>query len=271
MIDNRLLLYIDILAFSDLATRDPDRVDDLYEVIASLNAHKHEAFKCVIFSDTILVYNVDGGDSSGDVSYLLMYLCEFAKDLLHRLTNRGILFRAVISQGYFRHYQLNEVPCFYGKALVDAYFAEKNIKAIGLFVQNQLIPYSDVFHTTPFNSEYSFVYITQALGEIEDLYGSDMEDLGDWLEQTDLTWMGGPELLHVVDVIRGCHENHPSSIHKKYVATYKLYKKKYPKIIKVLEDNGLDIKAIAPDADWTTVIERHPESCAYAIRSRKEF
>ncbi|MDQ7058867.1 MAG: hypothetical protein Q9N62_10800 [Ghiorsea sp.] len=122
---NRLLLYIDILGFSELVSSSPDTIDDLYEVIASLNAHNHDAFKCVIFSDTILVYNIDGGNHPADISYLIMFICEFSKDLLHRLTNRNVVFRAVISSGYFRHYQLNDVPCFYGTALTKAYYSEK--------------------------------------------------------------------------------------------------------------------------------------------------
>jgi len=48
------------------------RIDDLYEVIASLHVHNHPSFKVIIFSDTILVYNVEGEDTRRDRTYLIM-------------------------------------------------------------------------------------------------------------------------------------------------------------------------------------------------------
>lgn len=274
MIDNRLLLYIDILGFSDLVSESPRRIDDLYEVIASLNAHNHNAFRCVIFSDTILVYNVDGGDTPQDISYLLMFQCEFVKDLLHRLTNREIFYRAVITYGYFRHYQLNDVPCFYGTSLINAHNAEKDIKAIGLFMDNRLLPYCDIFHHTPFNDSYSFVYVTQSLDELEGIRNCRLPagEIKNHIEQTELDWNGGPEILHLADLCRNANSSElPESVAKKYQTTVELYRLRYPQIIARLEGNSFDIKSVFPEVDWNAVIARHPESCSYAIEERKEF
>lgn len=267
----KLLLYIDILGFSELVNEGTERIDDLYEVIASLNAHKHDAFRCVIFSDTILIYNVDGGDTSRDLSYLLMFECEFAKDLLHRLTKRGIFFRAVITSGYFHHYQLNEVPCFYGAALVDAHNAEKDIKAIGLFMSNDLLHYCDIFHYAPFNEDVSFIYITQMLDEMEQLCGSDVPGLGLYINERELNWNAGPELLHIADLCQGARSNWPEPIKRKYVRSVELYRSRYPRIVECLEKNNLDISAVVPDADWKAVLEKHPVNYAYAIERRTEF
>lgn len=271
---NRFLLYIDILGFSDLVTESPDRIDDLYEVIASLNAHTHSAFRCVIFSDTILVYNADGGDTPQDASYLLMFQCEFVRDLLHRLTNRGIFYRAVITCGYFRHYQLNEVPCFYGTSLVNAHNAEKDIKAIGLFIENRLLPYCDIFYHAPFNDSYSFVYVTQALDELEGIRASHLpeREMKFYIEQAELDWMGGPELLHLADLCRHAKSHVlPEPVTQKYQSTVELYRLRYPKIIARLEDTNFDIRSVFPEVDWDAVIERHPENCSYAIENRIEF
>lgn len=266
---NRLLLYIDILGFSNLVAESSSRIDDLYEVIASLNAHKHDAFKCVIFSDTILVYNVDGGDTPRDISYLIMFMCEFTKDLMHRLTSRNIVFRAVITQGHFRHYQLNDVPCFYGSALVKAYEAEKNIKAIGVFLDKELVRYSNIFESCHFDDAFNFVFVTQALSEIESL-SPPIKD-GFYIDNTELNWMGGPELLHIVDLLRGAQSDLPESVLVKYRKSIELYRKRYPKIFACLEANGLSISSIAPTANWQPVIERHPEDCSYAIEHRTDF
>jgi hypothetical protein len=269
--NNKLLLYIDILGFSDLVSESPSKIDDLYEVIASLNVHDHNAFRCVIFSDTILVYNVDGGDSPQDISYLLMFQCEFAKDLMHRLTKRGIVFRAVITNGHFRHYQLNDVPCFYGNALVDAYNAEKKIKAIGLFMSKHLVRYCDIFHHTHFNEDFDFVYITQTLDEIEQLCESGISGMDKYVDGCELNWNAGPELLHLADLCRGARSPLPNPVKCKYLCTIELYRKRYPRILACLEANDLDITTVIPGADWASVILRHPEDCSYAITKRVEF
>lgn len=46
---NDFFLYLDILGFTDLVKEGSERIDDLYEVIASLNVHKHDAFKVIVF------------------------------------------------------------------------------------------------------------------------------------------------------------------------------------------------------------------------------
>lgn len=258
MTNSRFLLYIDILEFSDLVSNSPEQIDELYEVIASLNAHNHSAFRCVIFSDTILVYNADGGDTPDDISYLLMFQCEFVRDLLHRLTNRGIFYRAVITCGNFRHYQLNEVPCFYGTSLVTAHQAEKDIKAIGLFMDNKLLSYCNIFHHVPFNDSYSFVYVTQALDELEGIRASSLpeREIKSWIEQTELDWNGGPELLHLADLCRNAKSyTLPEEVRRKYESTIELYKLRYPTIISRLEDKYFDIRNVFPEVDWSTVIE----------------
>ena len=268
---HRLLLYIDILGFSDLVAGDVARIEDLYEVLASLHAHKHDAFKCVIFSDTMLVYNLDGGENSQDIKYLLMYLCEFAGDLLHRLTNRGIYFRAVITHGDFRHYELNLIPCFFGAALVKAYRAEKEIKAIGTFLDISLRKYCDIFSTCPFNSEFDFVYLSQALDRLEAESGGFFPFDAWYLEQTDLLWMVAPELLHLVDLYTNASSNLTEEVKQKYRATLKLYECQYPAITNFLKDNNFDITQFSPSANWQQVLERHPESMAWAIKDRNEF
>ncbi len=274
MKNNHFLLYVDILGFSDLVFESPERIEDLYEVIASLNAHKHSAFRCVIFSDTILVYNADGGETPQDIRYLLMFQCEFVRDLLHRLTNRGIFYRAVITCGNFRHYQLNEIPCFYGTSLVNAYNAEKDIKAIGLFMDNRLLPYCDIFHHVSFNDSYSFVYVTQALDELEGIRASSLpeREIKLCIEQAELDWNGGPELLHLADLCRNAKSlTLPPTVTQKYESTIELYRLRYPTIISRLEGTNFDIRSVFPEVDWNAVIERHPENCSYAIEERTEY
>jgi len=57
--NNRFLLYIDILGFTDMTNNEPRKVARVYSILDELNVHKHNSFKTIVFSDTILVYNPD--------------------------------------------------------------------------------------------------------------------------------------------------------------------------------------------------------------------
>lgn len=86
----RFLLYIDFLGFSDLVAENPKRIDMIYQIINSLNVHAHEAFKTIVFSDTVLVYNSELASSERNKKYLVMYACEFVQDLQRRLVGQGV-------------------------------------------------------------------------------------------------------------------------------------------------------------------------------------
>ncbi|MDE1487624.1 hypothetical protein KKI90_15025 [Xenorhabdus bovienii] len=195
--NERFFLYLDILGFTELVRQGSKKIDDLYEVIASLNVHRHDAFKVIVFSDTVVVYNVDGGDTLEDARYLIMFMCEFVKDLMHRLTGRGVYFRAVITYGDFTHYEINDTPCFYGNALIDAYNSEKELKAIGLFIDKKISHHCNIFKYLEFNENYDFVYVTQSLDEVEG-YGLGGFPIPSYLiEWTDSKWYILPEIEHV--------------------------------------------------------------------------
>ena len=80
----KFLLYIDILGFSDLVQRNPDKVKEIYNIVNKLNVYKHDAFQTIIFSDTILVYNKHEANSIRDKEYVVMYMIEFAQDLIFK-------------------------------------------------------------------------------------------------------------------------------------------------------------------------------------------
>jgi hypothetical protein len=273
MTTKRYFLYLDILGFTDLVKKnDGKSITDLYEVIASLNVHRHSAFKVVVFSDTVVVYNVNGGDTPRDSSYLIMFLCEFVKDLMHRLTGRGIYFRSVITYGDFTHYELNGIPCFFGNALVDAYNSEKELKAIGLFIHKEISHHSDIFKYREFNENYNFVYVTQALEEIE-LWGINGFPLAkDFIESTGSEWEIFPEISHLASMQAGSLNLELSeSVRNKYIASWEKYCLQYPNLTRQLIVSQNDIFSIAPSVDWKPVTERYPEDYSHAIETKVEF
>ncbi len=247
------------------------RVNDLYEVIASLNIHKHDAFKAVVFSDTILVYNVIDATSEHDRKYLVMFLCEFAQDLMDRLVERNIVFRAVLVYGEFTHYELNSIPCFYGAALIEAYKREKDIQAIGLFISKELDKDNDIFRSRPFNDNFNFVYITQSLQRVErDFQGNFPVDA--WLfEDTDEIWHIVPEILVMKHIYSNANSGLAQPIKQKYQTTWSFYEKEYPNTLGFLVANAFDVSKMSPNAGWNKVLERYPEDYSWAIETRNEF
>src|SRR5258706_9859405 len=77
----RFLLYIDILGFAQMSRSEPRKVARVYSILDSLNVHRHDMFKTIVFSDTILVYNLQLASSKSERDYLVWYLIEFAEDL----------------------------------------------------------------------------------------------------------------------------------------------------------------------------------------------
>jgi len=268
---DRYLLYVDILGFTALVEKDVSKIDELYQIVASLNAHRHSAFRAIVFSDTILVYNVDGGHTPQDRNYLVMFLCEFAQDLQHRLTSRDIFFRAVLVRGEFKHYALNSVPCFFGPALIEAYRNEKSIQAIGLFIHRSIAGDSDIFRTTPFNADYHFAFITQHMTTVEEDYGGEFP-LNKWLiEETELIHHLVPELLYLRQLYQGMNVHTDERVRQKYTNTWQLFSKQYPKTVEHLVSNKFDWESISPGAFWKEIVSKFPEDYSWAIRRRVDY
>ena len=266
----RYLLYIDILGFSNLVD-EPARVADLYEVVASLNVHKHPDFKAIVFSDTILVYNINETAGRADPNYYVMYLCEFAQDLQARLLGKDIFFRAVLVRGTFDHYELNRIPCFYGKALVRAYQDEKRIKAIGLFIHSSLVQYSDVFHTENFNDEYDIVFITQGLERIRDAYDGQVPLPRELIEETEEIHSLSLDLLYMKQLFENTQKNHSAGVKRKFDQIWEIFKNRYPKVLGALAKSHFDWNSVSKGANWNAYMQKYPASYSWSIESRFDY
>jgi hypothetical protein len=254
------LLYIDILGFADLVMNAPERVADLCETIGSLNVHRHQSFGTIVFSDTIVVYpKLERGAGRQADAYFVMYLCEFAQDLMYRLRNKDIYFRAVLTQGKFVHYSLNDIPFFYGPALVDAYRSEKKIQAVGLFMDNRCTSKSGVFHTQHFDEKYDYVHLWQLLEEFEPrgLNPFPYPDAS-YFEQTDSQWELAKDALILSNIARNRGATDPK-ISLKHANTWNLLHARYPKILDQLEAANFDPRVFCPGMDWTESVRRAKE------------
>ena len=222
-----------------------------------------------MFSDTIVVYNTADLISAHDHEYTVMYLCEFAQDLLNRLIGHNVTFRAVLIHGSFEHYYLNRVPCFFGSALIDAYDAEKAIKATGLFMHSSCQAHNRIFPTTAFDDTWSFVYLTQQMSELEDTYGGELPLPAIVVIDTDMGWFLGPEVLHLKFVYEQARTHTNQYVRAKYEKTWFFYAQRYPRSIQRLVAANFALSVVSPAFPWERLLDRTPEYYSWASRRRE--
>lgn len=260
--DERFLLYIDILGFAEMAKRSPRKVARIYTIMDSLNAHKHRGFKTIVFSDTVLIYNPELAVTDEDRSYYVWYLTEFAEDLQHRLTGQDIYFRAVLTTGDFNHYPLKNIECFFGEALVNAYRAEKAIPSIGLFLDERCAKYNEYFRTATFDSDYQFVYLTRSLEDLNVYVGAKYPTgeahLG---EQTPyVPW----QVRFLKDVHTAMRVHPDPAVRTKFLTAWDFYDQRYPAMLHALVENDFALSALASRSAWI-------EESAAMMKSVKHF
>lgn len=253
MID-KYLLYIDILGFADLVNSGSSRVPAIYEVVDSLNVHKHDAFSTIVFSDTILVYNKYDPSNDADHDYFVMFACEFAQDLLHRFTGKNQFFRALVTYGPFDHYNLEHTECFYGLALVDAYNKEKAIQSHGLFISDKANRHNRIFGTCRYDKDLSFVYLTQATERLLTNSAGVLPVDPIFFDDTDEGYFLLPEIRLFQDTHRLMNEHKDPKVRTKHLTAWHFYRQRYRPILDFLERNEFRPDSICPDHDWSNEV-----------------
>jgi len=248
----RFLLYIDILGFSNLVSEKSEDIAELYQIIDSLNVHSHYAFRTLIFSDTILVYNELPTTNVDDINYLVMYLCEFSKDLEYRLTSKKIFFRAYLTYGDFIHEKLKHCDAFYGQALIEAYKTEKKIQAIGLFMDDKVVEYSNIFHLIPYEHNTHFVFTRQVLEDFYNFRRFRTYPISEnFIEQTDEIWFLANDIVYLESIFEHKENmNLSDTVRTKHSATWNIYNERYPAFLAALEANKFNPKAICNKSNW---------------------
>lgn len=246
---SKFLLYIDILGFKEMTLNEPRKVARVYSILDTLNAHRQTRFSTIVFSDTILVYNKEDAYSDNERNDYVWQLTEFAEDLHHRLTGQDIFFRAVLVQGDFNHYQLKNVECFFGGALITAYLAEKEIPSLGLFMSRDCQKYNQFFRTAPFSSDFDFVYLNRGLEKLNKWAGG--------IYPLDLGMPGGDYAANVPYQARFLKDIHtlmrsdlPPSVRVKFLTAWDFYYKRYPQMLQALVEKDFDLSALGPAGAW---------------------
>ena len=248
----RLFLYIDILGFSELVADDV-AMAEIFSRIDKLNVHTDRDFKTIVFSDTILVYG--DGLWLNHKSQAVMWLSEFAQDLFHHFINIDRHFRAYLTIGNFVHETKNHFQAFYGQALVDCYNKEKEIKSTGLYMDNKLIGYSDIFHVTPYDDDCSFVHVMQALDSISfDYKAYPIDPI--LVDSTGMDEFVAPFFVYLKNIWKHFHdEKLQEGVRLKYKNTWKMIESRHPGLLKVLVENDFNPVCVSK-MDWTVAMGR---------------
>ena len=252
--DKKYLLYIDILGFTELVKKNPAKISALYAAMDRLNVHKHYAFTTIVFSDTILVFNkVDPGNED-EHRYIVMYACEFARDLLMWCINLDIHFRAILLYGDFLYREMENIQSYYGNALIDAFTKEKEIVGMGLFISKNLLSRNKQFKTVSFDADYDFVFLTTLLNEVM-FHSQGVLPMDRSLFDKSWTFT---DLWREVELLKNLKKNieiqTDSRIRAKYIQTFHLYKQRYGDLINQLEASDFDMKVFNGDVNWADVL-----------------
>ncbi len=248
--ERKFLLYIDILGFSELVRNDIYRVRRLYHLIDQLNVHHHDAFRFIIFSDTILIYNINEPLRDADRQYYVMFLIEFAQNLLYECAGKNYYFRSVLVYGEFEHKSYGNVDRIFGKALVDAYLKEKAINCMGLFIDGHCQKFNVVFPVEPYNRYLSFVYLNQSLDRFAN------GELGEWpvdpelMYQTDSEWYLAKDVYFLKDIYKLMRNHQDPRVREKMLNTWDYYYRRYTKLLQDLESENFNLAVLSEGFNW---------------------
>ena len=253
---SRLFLYIDILGFSDLILHT-EQVERLYAIVDKAALFRDSSHRAIVFSDTIVAYNIHPDLSEDYKAQELMFLIELTQELFLSLIGSGIFFRAVITEGPFHHSKLKNLDAFYGQALVNAYRVEKGLIGTGLFLDRRLQQFNDVFRWHTFSPQLDFIYLTNFCSLLVDrvkdfdfplpsiVEGVELENL-ELFEAGDLF----PEIIHFGEIHQQMNAHPNPDVRAKYLATWNMYSLGYPKLMRSLTDHAFAPESVA-NLDWT--------------------
>lgn len=253
------LLYLDILGFKKMVAQNDPRIDDLFERVDTLLVFKDEAFKTLIFSDTIICFLKHNPRSKEARETMLMYACEASQSLFYHCVQLGIVFRGILTFGEFKYTKHKHFDSYYGKALIDAYQKDNGheITGTGLFVDKSISNNLNIFRTIEYNDKFDFVYPNQSIRDFEN-----------WPKAAfpiDWTLLEGQSLLdldakYFKFLKNQIDTHHDEYIRSKYLTTYGLYKKRFSGLIEFLELNDFDHRKISPEVDWEEKLDEFPRN-----------
>lgn len=262
---DRFLLYIDILGFSEMVSKEPRKVVRVYEILDTLNVHSRSDFKVIVFSDTILIYNDVPVSNDLDRNYCVQTLVDIASDLHHRLVGQDIFFRAIIVKGDFSHYERKHVNCFFGSALITAYQAEKGIPSLGLFISDECRILGLRQPAAHFSPGLSFVFLCEGLQALSTLTPKAWPiNLGG--ESNEHFAINTPwDVRFLKDVYTQMRKHTEPAVRTKFLTAWDFYQREYSEALAALVRIDFSINALET-GDWEMVNKKMEANIRYFKR-----
>ena len=245
--DTDFLLYLDVLGFENLCVDCDPKVEQIYDCLLEAKRAHSRAYKIVIFSDTILVKNI----GVENPMYSLMFLCEFFTDLQYRLSKIGVFVRGVIKNGVFSMERREDVEVFYGPAIIEAYRAEKAIKAIGLFMCAGCSMFNRLHTLTEFDERHYFVQTLIGVDRHATDYSGRVEVPSFVLEETDQLCFLKDDVQLLQQISEYRLGNSPADIVAKHEITWQLLRVRNASLLDALEEGNFDLSIINDEYDWS--------------------
>lgn len=231
----RDFLYIDILGFSEMVKEHSPKIPQIFDIFNGLNVHDHYAFRTIVFSDTIIVYN-ENNDMPNH--YFVTYLIEFAQQLFYELLSIGIYYRGLITYGDFEFHKLSNIQAYWGNALIETYSDESKLKGFGLFVRRDLSDDIVILDKIPVGEKYNFVFLCQSYINLNKKVNGILTVDINLLTGTDEFDRIDEDLAFLREIAFLKDNHHCEKIREKYRTVYDWYKEKTPKFFEIFEQQG---------------------------------
>ena len=269
--NKRLFLYIDILGFKELI-KDKEKTLLLFSILDKARVHTDSNYRSIVFSDTIIAYNINSNYTDEAKEMEVMFLIELTQDIFHRLIGTGIYFRAIITEGEFFYNKFKNLEAYFGEALVEAYLEEKHLEGTGLYLNNILRNYNQIFHFKKFSKKFDYIYLTHMCSGLTPWLKQNVDEIDkpdfdayplheDHLIHEGLEYIVYPELVHLKDVYLKMN-NHPiPRIRTKFLTTWNMYCHAYPGLTRNLIKENFDPNALSI-IDWSAAQKMYVENKA---------
>ena len=253
--ENRYLLYVDLLGFSNLVQHRSSLLPNIFEALDNSNIHTHPgSFGVIQFSDTLIVYNEYDIDSHHEKKMCVMFLCEFAQEIQLRLLNRDLFIRAFITYGSFEdtgpypNPNYTHIRAFWGESLITAYQTEKTIQAVGLFVDDSIKPLllTDLYQPDLYDQQKKIWFVdTSRMLSDQFFDGTDFSYAELNVTSQGMEYLLAYDLYYLKKLFEHGHDlNLPPTVRTKYLTTWGFYRKNYKGLCSALEDSDFDYESI---------------------------
>jgi len=237
--------------------KKPEKVEALFEILNECDIHSDSNYKTIVFSDTLLAYNLHSDLSPDSKVTEVMFLIELVHDIAHRLTGLDIFFRAVITEGEFKHTQLTNFDSYFGQALVATHDLESKLPGFGLYLTDEIDLLNKYYPSTPCGSNLHFSFLaydllkSNMLGEFTTDYPRDPLDTM-W-EEAGIQERVLFQIEYLKKIYQG--KSHPKiHVRAKYDNVWALYGEKDSLLIKTLVDSNFDPMSLC-EIDWSSAQE----------------